>query len=401
MKLFQRLLVAPAALGLISPIAANATEINLNEISNYSDVENIELANSFDNDQPNKNLLLAGGEGLADTDSYDGGFSETTTASFSVDFAVGAVDGSGVTSGGTAVTAITDGTEQIQSTYGFQIDLSTSFTGEDSLDISLDAGNDGGTLGEFDTNGSTATEDIVKVDGVSYTFPLGGATAFIGDNTDGSALFTTACAYGGPSNTLDDCGNVTAGITGGGLSIGAAYDFDNGFSTAFGAQFSESGIATDENDDSYALNAAYTGDSYGVSITYATVEDSTTGADNDTYTAVNGYYSFDNGLSISAGYEIGDLDNAAATADETEAYFVGINGEVGPGELGAAAGTYGVMKEAAGSIPDRMMYEIYYSYAVNDGMTITPLIYTVEGGEVGVTGDQDETGIMVKTSFSL
>ena len=93
MKLFQRLLVAPAALGLISPIAANATEINLNEISNYSDVESIELANSFDSDQPNKSLLLAGGEGLADTDSYDGGFSETTTASFSVDFAIGAVDG--------------------------------------------------------------------------------------------------------------------------------------------------------------------------------------------------------------------------------------------------------------------------------------------------------------------
>ena len=42
MKLFQRLLVAPAALGLISPIAANATDINLNEISNYSDVESIE-----------------------------------------------------------------------------------------------------------------------------------------------------------------------------------------------------------------------------------------------------------------------------------------------------------------------------------------------------------------------
>ena len=93
MKLFQRLLIAPAALGLVSPFAANATEINLNEISNYSDVESIELVNSFDNDQPNKNLLLAGGEGLADTDSYDGGFSETTSAAFSVDFAVGAVDG--------------------------------------------------------------------------------------------------------------------------------------------------------------------------------------------------------------------------------------------------------------------------------------------------------------------
>ena len=122
------------------------------------------------------------------------------------------------------------------------------------------------------------------------------------------------------------------------------------------------------------------------------------GADNDTYTAINGYYSFDNGLNISAGYEIGDLDNALATADETEAYFVGINGEVGPGELGAAAGTYGVMEEASGSIPDRMMYEIYYSYSVNDGMTITPLIYTVEGDSAT---DEDETGVMVKTSFSF
>ena len=126
MKLFQRLLVAPAALGLISPIAANATEINLNEISNYSDVESIEsieLVNSFDSDEPNKSLLLAGGEGLADTDSYDGGFSETTTASFSVDFGIGAVDGKDVT------TTATDGDEDLQAAYSFQIDLNTSFTG--------------------------------------------------------------------------------------------------------------------------------------------------------------------------------------------------------------------------------------------------------------------------------
>ena len=215
MKLFQRLLVAPAALGLISPIAANATEVNLNEISNYSDVESIELVNSFDSDEPNKSLLLAGGEGLADTDSYDGGFSETTSASFSVDFAIGAVDGSGVT------TTITDGTEQLQATYGFQIDLNTSFTGEDSLDISIDAGNSGSTspLAQFDLNDTTGGSDVLNVDGISYTFPLGGFTAFVGDNTDGSLLFTTACVYGGPSNTLDDCGNVTAGITGGGLSL--------------------------------------------------------------------------------------------------------------------------------------------------------------------------------------
>ena len=42
-----------------------------------------------------------------------------------------------------------------------------------------------------------------SVDGVSYTFPVGDSmTVIVGDNTDGSALFTTACAYGGPSNIL-------------------------------------------------------------------------------------------------------------------------------------------------------------------------------------------------------
>ena len=107
MKLFQHLLVAPAALGLFSPLAANATEVNLNDIANYSDVESIELANAFDNEELTKSPLLAGGEGLVDTDSYDGSFSETTTASFSVDFAIGAVDGKGVT------TTITDGDEDL------------------------------------------------------------------------------------------------------------------------------------------------------------------------------------------------------------------------------------------------------------------------------------------------
>ena len=37
MKLFQRLLVAPAALGLMAPVAATAAELNINDVSNYSD----------------------------------------------------------------------------------------------------------------------------------------------------------------------------------------------------------------------------------------------------------------------------------------------------------------------------------------------------------------------------
>ena len=375
MKLFKSLLVAPATLGLLAPMSVTANEVTIND---FNAAEEIAVTNSrIDGLEARFNNLEAGS------------FNETTTATFSADFAIGAVDGKDVTS------TVTDGDETLQAYYGFQIDLNTTFTGEDSLDVSIDAGNGatGNALSEFDLNGGS---DALTVDGVSYTFPLGDKmTVIVGDNTDGSALFTTACVYGGPSNTLDDCGNVNAGITGGGSTIGAAYDIGNGFSVAAGAQFVPTGIATVGNDDSYALNLAYTGDNYGASLTYSMVED---GVDNDTYTALNGYYSFENGLNISAGYEVGDLDNAAATADEKEAYFIGVNGEVGPGELGAAVGTYGSMTESSGVMPERLMYEAYYSYSVNDGMTITPLIYTVEAD--GAT-DKDETGVMVKTSFSF
>ena len=182
MKLFQKLLVAPATLGLLAPLSATASEVTIND---FNPAEELAVTNSrVDGLEARLNNIEAGS------------FSETTTASFSADFAVGLVDGLGISTG------VTDGDEDVQAVYGFQIDLNTSFTGEDSLDISLDAGNTGAALGELDLTGgqNTAGADILAVDGVSYTFPLGSATAFVGDNTDGSMLFTTACVYGGPSN---------------------------------------------------------------------------------------------------------------------------------------------------------------------------------------------------------
>ena len=64
MKLFKSLLVAPASLGLLAPLTATATEVNLNEISNYSDIESIEFANSFNTDELTESQLIAGGEGM-------------------------------------------------------------------------------------------------------------------------------------------------------------------------------------------------------------------------------------------------------------------------------------------------------------------------------------------------
>ena len=175
--------------------------------------------------------------------------------------------------------------------------------------------------------------------------------------------------------------------------FGASYDFSNGFTAAVGYAGPETGIMTEESADAYGANVAYDGGNYGLSLTYGSLEDG--GTDEDTYTALNGYYSFDNGISISAGYELGDLGGAAANADETINYFVGVNGEVGPGELGAAIGTSGGQTEG---VDEELMMEVYYSYPVNDGMTITPLVYQKEDATVG---SPDETGVMVKTSFSF
>ena len=388
MKLFKSLLVAPATLGLLVPMSANATEINLNEISSYSDIETVEFENSFSFDDSNENSLLAGGEGLVEDHSHDGSFSETTTASFSADFYLGSTD----TDDGSSTA--NDFDDSIMAGYGFQIDLNTSFTGEDSLDIAIDGGNASGTgYAEFDGN---STSDYLMVDGVSYTFPLGGATVFVGDNTDGSLLFTTACVYGGPSNTLDDCGNVNAGITGGSISAGASYDFGNGFTIASGLQTgatTSQNILTEESLDGVALNAAYTGESYGVSLTYSSVETSVT--EEDTATAINAYYTPEGLPSISVGYETVDIGGAASTVDEKESFFTGLTwDEVGPGSLGVALGYSNIVEGS----DEEYMYEAYYEYPVNDGMTITPLVFVKE---VAAAGKDDTTGVMVKTSFSF
>ena len=382
MKLFKSLLVAPAALGLLAPMSATANEVT---ISDFTPAEELAITNSrVDGLEARLNNIEAGS------------FSETTTASFSADMFLGAVTG-GVRNDSTEPDELGDA---VMAGYSFQIDLNTSFTGEDSLDISLDAGNtttsDLGIV-EFDGN---ATADKLTVDGVSYTFPLGDSmTVIVGDNTDGSALFTTACTYGGPTNTLDDCGNVNAGITNGGAMVGASYDFGTGFTAAVGYAAGESdmatGLLTKETLDAYGVNASYTGDNFGVSVTYGLVETSST--DEDTFTAFNGYYAPEGFPSISVGYEIGEDGSVTdKTADELTSFFVGLQfDELGPGTAGIALGTKTPTVEKT---DEQYMYEAYYSYPINDGMTITPVVFVKE---ISTAGVDDETGVMVKTSFSF
>ena len=371
MKLFKSLLVAPATIGLLAPFSAFAGEANLNDISKYSNLEHLDLANAFVNDETKNNSLLAGGEGLVDSGSSDGSFSETTTASFSVDTVLGAIDGAS--------------SETTSLDFQFNIGLSTSFTGEDSLDIAIDNGSGtssvlGSTMG-FDTGTS------LVVDGVTYTFPVGGATMVVGDSTDLSTAFTGACTYSAFTDmTPDDCGTGNSmGAGGKGVTAAMSYAFDSGFSLAGGVTSGSTEILGDAA-DAFGLNAAYSADSYGVAVAYVSDDGGT--ATDTTYWGLNGYYTFDL-ASLSVGFETSDDGTT-----EKDGYFVGLSfPEVGPGSVNIAAATTGLFADSA---TETLTYEASYSYALNDGMTVTPGIFIKE-----VDGADDETGVAVKTSFSF
>ncbi|MFN7629672.1 MAG: iron uptake porin, partial [Cyanobacteriota bacterium] len=52
MKLFQQLLVAPAALGLMAPFAANAADLNLSGVNQYASEEQVTSINQFSDVKP-------------------------------------------------------------------------------------------------------------------------------------------------------------------------------------------------------------------------------------------------------------------------------------------------------------------------------------------------------------
>ena len=100
------------------------------------------------------------------------------------------------------------------------IGLSTSFTGEDSLDIAIDIG--GGDPDQLSISsqamGLDATKSVLTVDGVAYSFPVGGSTVLVGDATDISGVYTGACSYSAFLDYMGDCGTANSvGVGGAGL----------------------------------------------------------------------------------------------------------------------------------------------------------------------------------------
>ena len=419
MKLFKSLLVAPATLGLLAPVAATANEVTIND---FNPAEEIAVTNSrIDGLEARLNDVEAGS------------FSETTTASFASTFYVGSVD-SGADEGVTTFS------------YDFALDLNTSFTGEDSLDVAIIGGNASETAVDGYMGGD-GTADVLTLDGIAYTFPVGGLTVTAGDGVGVDDLNTGACAYSAFTDLLSDCG--TGNIGGQADSaVAASYDFGNGFTVAAGiggggisdtvvvedltagdgvitaadiiavvgtgdatagtaevlaVQETEAGsgeavnivlgidattttggeplgLISDQDPSTVGLELAYTTDSFGVSAAYT--DDDAAGTE-ATYYSFQAAYTPDAPYSVSAGMEFDD--------DDASSYFLGVTTEAGVGSLSVGMAT----QTLAADHEDNLQYEVAYSYPVNDGMTITPGVFIAEDA------DEDEFGVVVTTSFSF
>ena len=268
MKLFQKLVIAPALLGIFSPISATANELSLDEMSGYSSknkVQNITLTDF----NPAEELAITNKrvDGLdANLNNFEAGsFSETTSMSGSASFQLGAVDEGSLT-------------QAYTSTYSYSLDLNSSFAGDDNLYVGIETGNAGSV--NFVTDDSVSGSDSLSIHSMYYQFPIGGYDVAVGPKLDNDDLMpTTTSAYSDKffmaGYALLESNPYLYGYTGAGVAV--SKNFDNGFNTsgsiiATGAATS-AGILTEEGMDIITLSAGYDGDNFGGGIVYVDGDD--------------------------------------------------------------------------------------------------------------------------------
>jgi len=183
-----------------------------------------------------------------------------------------------------------------------------------------------------------------------------------------------------------------------GPGIGVSYAGDNGFVAS--ASFvsidgtnSTIGINGDDGDDVSTFTLGYNGEGWGGGLVLASHdgENSATTA----YDTLGGgvYYSPESiPATISVAY---DTKDPSGTTEERTDLFVGIDYEVGPGTMSVA---YNSTDVDGGSADDQTGFEVSYSYAVNDNVTITPGFFTVEET---TANKEDDTGVVLETAFSF
>ena len=447
------MLVASAAVGLVAPIAAQASDvINLEEMNSYnrsnkSSYKRLD-SNTFVN-EVNEDLAItkARVDALeARQDNFEAGsFSDTTTLDGKAIFTLGGVGYSDVDS---------TASEAVKAAYTYQMNLNTSFTGDDNLYVRIKTGNHNDwsvtkTYGTYLKSGNS-NGDTLKVDKIWYEFPVGdNLTAWVGPKIENYYMHgATPSIYKPITKQFTLGGNGEAYGASTDTGAGIAFKADNGFSistnvgtksntsktTGSPAAYYNTGLLTDETKTSWATQVGYTQPNYSVS---ALLNVKSNGW-SDTYYHTNGHggtcksgkvcENFTSvGLrgwwrpddvgtfvpSISLGFDTTSYENATSSTDNSSAYFVGLNwadmfqpddkigfafGKPTTNEDDAirAKSTGGGRADQGG---DPLAFELYYSYKLNDSVTITPAIF----GGIDRTGEKEHNhkGAVLETTFKF
>ena len=280
MKFFKSLLIAPAALGLMAPVAVNA----------------------------------------------DTAFSPTSKLKTSVNFTVGSNQDAGTAA---------EPEDELHSSYELKLKSTTSFTGKDKLVGKFELGS-GKTLGGgISPQSSKGDGEYFELTDLYYQFPLADdLKVSFGPKMDGDqGLAGTTTLYSEPVLLAADGYYALAGEGGVGATI--AYAGDNGWNTSLNftaadGDKADEGIFGDDTEDYVTAQLGYDGDGFGGTLTYS---DS-----NDTYTAygVGAYFQPETmPFTVSAYYDSYDPE----TGDDDENWVVGVEGDAGPGTLGVGVGT--------------------------------------------------------------
>ena len=428
------MLVASSVAGLISPLAAQASDtVNLEEMNSYSrsssKVQRFD-SETFSNDSGQE---LAIGENLVDgieaqeNQLEAGVFSETTTMDGKATMTLGIVD--------YALDSET-ASEAAMAWYSYTMNLNTSFTGDDNLYVRIKTGNgsdwaNSKTYGTY-LSSNKANGDALKIDKIWYEFPLGESnnTVWIGPKIENYYMHgTTPSIYKPVTKQFSLGGNGEAYGASTDTGAGWAYKADNGFaiSSNIGTKSTTSlkqgnpeayyntGLLTNETKTSWATQVGYTKPNYSLSALlniksngwsdtyYHTANHGTGGNGNFSSVGLRGWWRPDNTgtatPSISVGFDTTEYDGAPSSTSNSTAYFVGLNWQdmfQADDRIGLA---FGQPTTNESESVDPFAYEIYYSFNPNDSVTVTPAVFG--GTDRNGTSGGDIFGAVVETTFKF
>jgi len=479
MKLFQQLLVAGAAMSLVAPIASQASDVNLDDMKSYSNSSNSTgFTNEYLNIEPGafihqsiSDLAKSRGcsvdisdrsisryEAASIVNSCLGDVAEVTTVErslideFSSELALirGRIDGiearlnefeagtfsSTTTLDGKAVffAGAVDGnaklgdTEVVNVAYVYQMNLNTSFTGDDNLYVRLKTSNG---WGNFDTKPATYHNETgshggsLKVDKIWYTFPIGDkVTGTVGPMIENYYMLAASPSVYKPKvlKAFRFGGHGAAFGASTSQGVGLKYEADSGFATSItlnskGAD-EAAGFLSKEDKNKVNVMGAYTADNYHLSATYTTQSGGfkafpyySTGNfaqsnDMDGWALRAWWRPDEQGTavpSVSVGYDTISYSDVASGFTEGSGYSIGLNWS----DLFQANDTVGVAfgqpikgtdhTTASTEDVDPFLWEVYYSFKPNDSIEITPGIFG--GSEAYKDKDDDIFGAVLTTTF--